>query len=54
MPAIIQNPRTPFTFASRLIPHLRDNDLRTLSKSKNVPSAVQQMVRQQLNKKQRR
>jgi hypothetical protein len=48
---LIQNPRTPFTFSSRLIPHLRDNDLRGLAKSKNVPSAVQQFVRQQLNKK---
>jgi hypothetical protein len=48
---LITNPRTPFTFAARLIPHLRDHDLRGLSKSKNVPSAVQQAVRQQLNKK---
>jgi hypothetical protein len=48
---LIQNPRTPFTFSSRLIPHLRDNDLRSLAKSKNVPAAVQQSVRQQLMKK---
>jgi hypothetical protein len=48
---LIQNPRTPFTFSSRLIPHLRDNDLRTLSKSRNVPGAIQTAVRQQLSRK---
>jgi hypothetical protein len=48
---LVGNPRTPFTFSSRLIPLLRDNDLRTLSKSKNVPSAVQTAVRQQIQRK---
>jgi hypothetical protein len=48
---LIGNPRTPLTFSSRLIPHLRDNDLRTLSKSKNVPAAIQTAVRQQLLRK---
>jgi hypothetical protein len=48
---LIMNPRTPFTFSSRLIPHLRDNDLRTLSKSRNVPAAIQTAVRQQLSRK---
>lgn len=51
---LVMNPRTPFTFSSRLVPHLRDNDLRSLSRSKNVPSAIQQAVRQQLSRKQRR
>jgi hypothetical protein len=48
---LVSNPRTPFTFSSRLIPLLRDNDLRTLGKSKNVPTAVQTFVRQQLQRK---
>lgn len=48
---LVSNPRTPFTFSSRLIPLLRDNDLRSLSKSKNVPSAIQTAVRQQLLRK---
>lgn len=48
---LIMNPRTPFTFSSRLIPHLRDNDLRSLSKSRNVPGAIQTAVRQQLARK---
>jgi hypothetical protein len=49
---LITNPKTPFTFTARLVPHLRDNDLRTLSKSKNVPAAVQAAARQQLARKQ--
>jgi hypothetical protein len=48
---LIGNPRTPFTYSSRLIAHLRDNDLRMMSKSKNVPGAVQTAVRQQLDRK---
>jgi len=48
---LVGNPRTPFTFSSRIIPLLRDNDLRMLSKSKNVPAAIQTAVRQQLSRK---
>ncbi len=48
---LVTNPRTPFTFASRLIPLLRDSDLRMLGRSKNVPSSVGQAVRQQLSRK---
>ena len=50
---LVQNPRTPFTFASRLVPHLRDSDLRSLSRSKNVSAAVAQIVQQQLARKQK-
>lgn len=48
---LVANPRTPFSFSSRLIPLLRDNDLRNMSKSKNVPSAIQKAARQQLQRK---
>ncbi len=48
---LVGNPRTPFTFSARLIPHLRDNDLRTMSKSKNVPAAIQTAVKQQILRK---
>ncbi len=48
---LVCNPKTPFTFAARLIPHLRDNDLRSLSKSKNVPAVIQTAVRQQMQRK---
>ncbi len=48
---LVMNPRTPFTFSSRLVPHLRENDVRGLSRNKNVPSSIQQAARQQLLRK---
>lgn len=48
---LIMNPRTPFSFSSRMIPLLRDNDVRALAKSKNVTAAVQTAARQQLARK---
>jgi hypothetical protein len=48
---LISNPRTPFTFSSRMIPHLRDNDVRNLAKSKNVPANIQLACRQQMQRK---
>ncbi len=48
---LVTNPRTPLTFASRLVSHLRESDLRSLSRSKNVSGAVAQMVQQQLSRK---
>jgi len=50
---LITNPRTPFAFASRLVQFLRDSDLRSLSRSKNVSAAVQQLVQQTLSRKQK-
>jgi hypothetical protein len=48
---LVMNPRTPFTFAARLIQHLREHELKLLSKSKNVTGAVSQAARQQLQRK---
>ncbi|RYZ02934.1 MAG: hypothetical protein EOO73_29900 [Myxococcales bacterium] len=48
---LVSNPRTPFTFSSRLVPMLRESELKMLSKSKNVSGAVSTAVRQQLAKK---
>lgn len=48
---LVTNPRTPFTFVSRLIPHLREADLKSLQRSKNVTSAVIQAIRQQMQRK---
>ncbi len=48
---LVVNPRTPFSFAARLIPHLRDSDLKSLMKSKNVGSSVIQAIHQQLDRK---
>ncbi len=49
---LVVNPRTPFTFASRFMPHLRDNDVRAIAKSKNVSGAISLAARQQLSRKQ--
>ncbi len=48
---LVSNPRTPFTFSSRLVPLLRESELKMLSKSKNVSGAISTAVRQQLSKK---
>jgi hypothetical protein len=48
---LVSNPRTPFSFATRLVPHLRESDLKSISKSKNVSGAVAQTVQQQLGRK---
>jgi hypothetical protein len=37
---LVMNPKTPLPESTRMLPHLRDKDLRTISKSKGVPSAV--------------
>lgn len=48
---LVANPRTPFGHASKWILHMRENDLKTLSKSKEVPGAVQTAAKQQLQRK---
>lgn len=52
--ALVNNPRTPFTFSSRLVPHLRDNDVRNLAKSKGIPQNVRTAARQQMDRKKKR
>ncbi len=48
---LVQNPRTPFGFVTKLIPHLFEHDLKALAKSKNVTGSVSQAARQQLHRK---
>ncbi|MEO8875970.1 MAG: hypothetical protein ABI461_10305 [Polyangiaceae bacterium] len=45
---LVSNPRTPFAFVAKLLPLLREHDLKALSKNKNVPGAVQQLAKQQM------
>ena len=45
---LVANPRTPFAFVARLLPMLREHDLKAISKNKNVPGNVQQLAKQQL------
>jgi hypothetical protein len=42
---LVQNPKTPPSLISRWLPLLRQNDLRTLAKSKQIPSAVSIMAK---------
>ncbi|HVY28565.1 MAG TPA: hypothetical protein VHB79_18545 [Polyangiaceae bacterium] len=51
---LVSNPRTPFTFSSRLVPMLRESELKMLAKSKNVSAAIVTAVKQQLAKKSQR
>jgi len=48
---LVQNPRTPFVFAAKLIPHLREHELKMLAKNKNVPGAVAVAAKQQLSRR---
>jgi hypothetical protein len=49
---LVTNPKTPLTFSARMVPHLRDNDLRMIAKSRNVAANIQALARQQLLRKQ--
>lgn len=48
---LVMNPRTPFPTAMRLVPYLREHELKTISKSKNVTGPIAQAAKQQLNRK---
>jgi hypothetical protein len=48
---LTQNPRTPFAFAAKLIPHLREHELKAIARSKNVTGAVSQAARQWLSRR---
>jgi hypothetical protein len=48
---LVMNPRCPFAFAAKLVPHLRDHELKTIARSKNVTGAVCQAAKQQLERK---
>lgn len=50
---LVCNPRTPFIIASKLISHMRDNELRAIARSKNVKAAIAKLARQQLQRKSR-
>jgi hypothetical protein len=48
---LVMNPRTPFAMAARLVPYLREHELKSISKSKNVTGPVAQAAKQQLSRK---
>jgi hypothetical protein len=48
---LVQNPRTPFAFAAKLIPYLREHELKAIARSKNVTGAVSTAARHQLSRR---
>ncbi|AUX22892.1 hypothetical protein SOCEGT47_034080 [Sorangium cellulosum] len=48
---LVENPRTPVLLATRLIQHLRESDLRSVAKSKNVTSPVKDAARRHLERR---
>jgi hypothetical protein len=51
---LVTNPRTPLSFSARMVPHLRDSDLRSIARSKNVPANIQTLAQQQMLRKQKK
>ena len=49
--ALTNNPKCPLPNAMRLLPHLRPNDLRALSRSKNISAALAQAAKQLMSKR---
>ncbi|MEZ4302680.1 MAG: hypothetical protein R3B70_47585, partial [Polyangiaceae bacterium] len=48
---LVENPKTPVMIATRLVEHLRETDLRRVSRSKNVTGPVQEAARRHLNRR---
>ncbi|HTJ42990.1 MAG TPA: hypothetical protein VL463_12890 [Kofleriaceae bacterium] len=49
--ALIMNPKTPMTESMRLMPFLRDKDLRNVARSRGVPSAVVAQARKLISQR---
>jgi hypothetical protein len=49
---LVTNPRTPFAFSSRFIQHLREHDVKALTKSKNVRGDIALAAKQHMLRKQ--
>ncbi len=48
---LVNNPKTPVTTSMQLLNHLRESDLRSLARSKNVPQALRSAAAQRLASK---
>ena len=48
---LVENPRTPVMVATKLVPLLRESDLRSISKSKNITSPVKDAARRHLDRR---
>lgn len=52
--SLVQNPKTPMQASVRFMSHLREKDLRNVSRSKGVPTAVSAQARKLLSARQNR
>ena len=52
--ALVLNPKTPVGIALRFLPHLRENDLKSLARSRNVPGPIRTAAQQRMQQKRRR
>lgn len=50
---LVGNPKTPLPKALNFLAHLREHDLRRVSRDKNVPAAISQAARNHLRKRQK-
>jgi len=48
---LVENPKTPVMLATKLIPHLREADLRSLAKSKNISGPIKDAARRHLDRR---
>lgn len=48
---LVVNPRTPVAMAAQWLPHMRENDLKSIVRSRDVPGAIQNLAKQLLAKK---
>ena len=48
---LVENPKTPIMISQRLVPHLREFDLKMLAKSKNITGAVKEAARRHLDRR---
>lgn len=48
---LVENPKTPVPAAIRLVQHLRENDLKSIMKSKNVTGPIKDAARRHLDKR---
>lgn len=51
--ALVENPKTPVQSSFRFLSLLRDSDLKSIARSKNVPSAVQAQARRLVQQKEK-
>jgi hypothetical protein len=49
--ALVKNPKTPQALSMRFLSTLRESDVKSLSRDKNVPNVVQQLARKMMEKK---